>query len=400
LRVCFLLLLGVQGVALHLFPHRLYLRWSSFIQTAAFFVVLTLYFLTPLLANPLALGVPGNRLWYALVPSYWFFGLFQVLTGSTNAALGALARRALAGVAWVTLAAATAYMLAYARQMRRTVEQSGIAPARRAITPRQPRLQDCSPATGRSGPSYASLDAHSRVAASTACCWPSLPAWDWRMCSARWPTCCIIPRQRPTARWNAAAQTALGIPLILLFFLIVGLRVSFSIPMEVRANWLFRLTDPFARAAYLDATRKTLLLLALAPVVAIATPIYLAVWPWPRALGHAAFLAAFGLLIIELALTGFAKVPFTCSYLPGKANLKIMFGVYWGLLIIVSEIVTDIEQRALSNRTKYAWLMGITLLAWLVAACRGRWARARIPALSFEEQPEPAVVGLGLAGRN
>ena len=43
------------------------------------------------------------------------------------------------------------------------------------------------------------------------------------------------------------AQTALGIPLILLFFLIVGLRVSFSIPMEVRANWLFRLTDPFSR---------------------------------------------------------------------------------------------------------------------------------------------------------
>jgi hypothetical protein len=44
--------------------------------------------------------------------------------------------------------------------------------------------------------------------------------------------------------------------------------------------------------------------------------------------------------------------------------------------------------------------MGVTLLAWLVAARRGRGARARIPALSFEEQPEPAVVGLGLAGRN
>jgi hypothetical protein len=115
-------------------------------------------------------------------------------------------------------------------------------------------------------------------------------------------------------------------------------------------------------------------------------------------LGHVAFLAAFGLLIVELALTGFAKVPFTCSYLPGKANLKIMFGVYWGLLIIVSEIVTDVEQRALDHTLGYAWLMGITLLAWLAAALRGRWARARIPALRFEEQPEPAVVGLGLAG--
>ena len=100
-----------------------------------------------------------------------------------------------------------------------------------------------------------------------------------------------------------------------------------------------------------------------------------------------AFLAVFGLLIIELALTGFAKVPFTCSYLPGKANLKIMFGVYWGLLIIVSEIVTDIEQRALRQPVSYAWLIGITLAAWLAAAYRGRGARARIPDLSFEEQP-------------
>jgi hypothetical protein len=168
----------------------------------------------------------------------------------------------------------------------------------------------------------------------------------------------------------------------------------------VRANWLFQLTDPSGRGAYLKATRKTLLSLALAPVLAIAAPIYMAVWPWPRALGHAAFLAAFGLLVIELALTGFAKVPFTCSYLPGKANLKIMFGVYWGLLIIVSELVTYFEEAALRHPANYAWLMWITLLAWAIAGRRGRWERARIPSLSFEEHPEPAVVTLGLAGRS
>ncbi len=92
-------------------------------------------------------------------------------------------------------------------------------------------------------------------------------------------------------------------------------------------------------------------------------------------------------------------MPFTCSYLPGKANLKIMFGVYWGLLIIVSELVTDVEQAGLRNPRNYALLMGVTLLAWLIAARRARGARTRIPALSFEEQPEAVVVGLGLASR-
>jgi hypothetical protein len=395
----FLLLLGVQGVALDLLPHDVYLRWSSLIQTAAFFAVLTLYFLTPPLADPHALAAPENRLWYALVPSYWFFGLFQVLTGSTSAALGTLARRALAGVAVVAIVAAAAYMLAYARQMRRTVEQSGIAPSRRAVTP----WAAIAGGLARRAPERAILVFIGRTLARSRQHRLLLAVYAGMGLAYVFSQVAYVLYRSRAANYGALegrAQTALGIPLILLFFLVIGLRVSFSIPIEVRANWLFRLTDPNGRGAYLDATRKTLLLFAVAPVVAIAAPIYMAVWPWPRALGHAAFLAAFGLLMIELALTGFAKVPFTCSYLPGKANLKIMFGVYWGLLIIVSELATDVEQAGLRNPANYAKLMGVTLLAWLVAAWRGRGTRARIAALSFEEQPEPAVVGLGLGGRN
>jgi hypothetical protein len=399
----FLLLLAVQGVALHLLPHALYMRWSSLIQTAAFFAVLTLYFLTPPLATPHALAAPENRLWYALVPSYWFFGLFQVLTGSTNPSIGALAYRAVAGFALVAIVAAAAYTLAYARQMRRTVEQSGIAPRNarrwRAATP----WTAIARAIARRSPERGILVFIGRTLARSRQHRLLLAIYTGMglayVCSQ---VAYVLYRSRATdfGALEGRIQTALGIPLILLFFLIVGLRVSFSIPIEVRANWLFRLTDPFGRGAYLAASRKTLLLLALAPVVAIAAPIYMAVWPWPRALGHAAFLAAFGLLVVELSLIGFAKVPFTCSYLPGKANLKIMFGVYWGLLIMVSELVTDMEQAGLRNRANYARMMGATLLVWLVAMYRGRGARARIPALNFEEQPEPAVVGLGLSGPN
>jgi hypothetical protein len=399
----FLLLLGVQGVALHLLPHALYMRWSSLIQTAAFFAVLTVYFLTPPLAHPHALAVPENRLWYLLVPSYWFFGLFQVLTGSPNAALATLARRALAGVGSAALVAAGAYALAYARQMRRTVEQSGIAPGAapwwRAIAP----WAAIARVLARRAPERAILVFIGRTLARSRQHRLLLAVYAGMGLAYVFSQMAYVLYHFKADNYGAIegrAQTAMGIPLILLFFLIVGLRVSFSIPMEVRANWLFRLTDPFGGGAYLDATRKTLLLFAVAPVVAIAAPVYMAVWPWPRALGHAAFLAAFGLLIVELALTGFAKVPFTCSYLPGKANLKIMFGVYWGLLIIVSELVTDVEQAGLRHPASYAWLLGITLLLWLIAARYARGARARIPSLSFEEQPEPALMELGLAGRN
>ncbi len=397
----FLLLLGVQGVALHLLPHALYMRWSSLIQTAAFFAVLTLYFLTPPLAAPHAPAAPENRLWYALVPSYWFWGLFQALTGSSNSALGALARRALAGLAMAALVAAGTYALAFARQMRRTVEQSGIVPRAASGWLASSPGAAIARALARRAPERAILVFIGRTLARSRQHRLLLAIYTGMGLAYVFSQVAYVLYHSKAANYGALqgrAQTALGIPLILLFFLIIGLRVSFSIPIEVRANWLFRLTDPNGRSAYLDATRKTLLLFAVVPVVAIAAPIYAAVWPWPRALGHCAFLGLFGLLIVELALTGFAKVPFTCSYLPGKANLKIMFGVYWGLLIMVSELVTDVEQAGLRNPTNYAWLIGVTLLVWLAAAYRGRWARARIPALSFEEQPEPDVLGLGLAG--
>jgi hypothetical protein len=199
--------------------------------------------------------------------------------------------------------------------------------------------------------------------------------------------------------WNAALEgqkIQLGIPLVLLFFVLIGLRVSFSIPVEVRANWIFRLTDSSAAAVYLPAARRALIAFALAPVVTVSAIIYGSLWSWHRAVGHILFLTVFGLLVIELALTGFAKVPFTCAYLPGKANLKVMFGVYWALLLGVSDLVTDIERVALRSGSGWAKLMIVVVLGWLWAARRGRGARAAISSVSFEEQPEAAILTLGL----
>jgi hypothetical protein len=388
----FLLLLAVQGAALHLLSHARFMRWSSTIQMAAFFATLALYFLSPPVSSSQTFG-PRSGLWLALVPSYWFFGLFRVMTGSADALAGALARRALWGVASVTLAAALFYALAYARQMRRTIEQSGIVPASRGINHFSPAHSILS----RHAPERAILSFIRHTLARSRQHRLMLSIYTGMGLAYVFSQMAYVLYHFRADAFGAIEgreQTALGIPLILLFFLVIGLRVSFSIPVELRANWLFRLTDPFAHGAYLRAARKTLLTFALLPVVTLSACIYPAAWPWPKAAEHVVFLTVFGLLIIELALTGFAKVPFTCSYLPGRANLKIMFGVYWGLLIIVSDVVTQIESQALHQG--YAKLISVILIAWLLAAFRTRGAQSRIPSLSFEEQPEPVVVGLGL----
>jgi hypothetical protein len=134
----------------------------------------------------------------------------------------------------------------------------------------------------------------------------------------------------------------------------------------------------------------------VAPVLAISAAIYSAVWPWWKAIAHLGFIAAVGLLLVELALRKWNKVPFACTYLPGKANLKVMFGVYWGLLWFLSQFVIIIEDRALKTPAGYAVLMAITLAAWLRVAYLASAARAEFSGLQFEEEPEPVVRTLGI----
>ena len=52
---------------------------------------------------------------------------------------------------------------------------------------------------------------------------------------------------------------ALGLPLILAFFALVGLRRAFRLPVEPAANWLFRLAEtPASRTRWLRSTFSTL----------------------------------------------------------------------------------------------------------------------------------------------
>jgi hypothetical protein len=106
-------------------------------------------------------------------------------------------------------------------------------------------------------------------------------------------------------------------------------------------------------------------------------------------------LALFGVLFVELALMRFDKVPFTCSYLPGKANVQVIF---WGgvfIWIILGTLTGTYEFEALHDAVKYVVMAA--LMGALTAAL-GTYNRmhARAAVLYFEEVPEEIVTRLGL----
>ena len=131
-------------------------------------------------------------------------------------------------------------------------------------------------------------------------------------------------------------------------------------------------------------------MLSVAPVWAGAAAVFLWMWPWRPALGHLVVLGLVGMMVAELSLRNFPKIPFTCSYLPGKSYAHMAIIAFIGMVFLVTK-GADLERQALGNPAGY----GAMLVVFAGAAVCARW-RARGTELRFEEEPTPAIFSLNL----
>ena len=187
----------------------------------------------------------------------------------------------------------------------------------------------------------------------------------------------------------------LSIPLFLSFFALVGLRVLFTVPIELPANWVFQITERHEKATYLRGARTALVLIGLVPLALITLPAYWAIWDWQLAAAHTALWVLLGTLLIEALLTGFRKVPFTCSYLPGKANVRLLAPLYVAVTLIYGYSTARWELWLLAESQR--WLVAIAILVAALVAVRVRRRSPSSPAplLTYEETPN-ATIQLGL----
>jgi hypothetical protein len=184
-------------------------------------------------------------------------------------------------------------------------------------------------------------------------------------------------------------------PLILAFFILCGMRHVFAVPAELRANWVFRVSDRGEARRCLAGVKKAMILLGVVPLFGLLAPLHVLFWGWKLATLHMLFGVVVSCLLVDVLLVSFEKFPFTCSYLPGKANLKVSWPLYlFGFTTYVSALLT-LENWMMQQPVRFIWL------AALVIAVRGalliyRWRVGPAAALVFDEQPEPLVRTLNL----
>jgi len=385
--------LALQGVAAQLLPRGWFLRVSGYLQLAAFCVIVCVYFLQPGFGGLDDLSQPS--LWRTLhwLPSYWFLGLYEQLNGSMHPALAPLAQRAWIGLTTVVLVSAGSYALAYWRTLRKIVEEPDIVPGTRRLgwLPRfgsqaQTAIVHFSVRTlARSRQHRMILAFYLGIGLAFTSLLLKDPATKRRFADAAagnpW-------REASTAVWIAS--------IIMMVLATVGARVVFALPLDLRGNWIFRMIGVRSGPQGLAASRRALLLLSVAPVWLVEAIACYGLWPSRDSAIHLVVLGLLGLILADICLLRFRKIPFACSYLPGKSRFHMIFLGSFGLFLGSVRGVL-LEREAVKETGTAALMLGLLVVVWVCV----RWtanalAKGEEQDLRFEEREAPAVQGLGL----
>jgi hypothetical protein len=193
------------------------------------------------------------------------------------------------------------------------------------------------------------------------------------------------------------ASSFLLTSIVLMILAAVALRAVSSIPISLRANWIIRITRIRPASDYQRAVRFSWMSFGVAPVLLIVAVFFLATYPWGLALGHFMTMMCLGILLVELCLCTFPKLPFTCSYLPGKAQVHLVFWACVLFFVRLLDKASRLEDRMLGHVPSCIAMVLIVA----VAAAGVRWLNTSRIGLTedllFEEENPAEITSLNLS---
>jgi hypothetical protein len=376
--------LTIQGFTALLLPRRIFLSLSAILQLAAYGLFLGAFFLLPTFTSLPEWADARNHRVLAFSPPYWFFALFNQLNGSLPPALAWLAHRAWIGLGLAVSGAAASLILCYLRTMKKTVEEPDLVPRAAGLhwTPRfGSPLQ-----TAIVLFSFRSITRSRQHRVVLAFYLSIVFALALALVHGE----LSVPALRPLS--SDFLMSTIG----MMALAVIGLRNVFPLPISLNANWILRVTQLSPSHKYIAATRRFQLLFGVLPVWLVTVGLSLSFRPWHQVVEHLEILALLGWVFVEISLVGFYKVPFTCSYLPGKTNIQFAFWGFVVVLLVLALWFAQFEMQALGDLHRYG-----SLFVVLIVMAGGLWAfnrhRAESAVLYFEELPEQLITTLGLS---
>jgi hypothetical protein len=390
----FFLFVALEGMLINIFSYRAFLRLSPYIQVSSIVSLLSVFFLSPRLGDLIETFRKANSPIANWVPPFWFVGLCELTRGNPDPVLRAWGWRALEALGLVVSVALVTYGISYTRHVRRVLEAGdnlAIACTRPSalLTPLLDRWVLRHPLEQASFHFVAHTVTRSNrqrlflagyVGVGFALVFQGLLT-----------TFARLKRLDPTT------DVLLSIPLILSFFTLSGMRFIFSIPSDLPANWVFQITENANRHACLAGVRKSMFALVVVPLFASLLPFYILLWDLQRALLHTLFGVTLSWILVEVLLLNFHKIPFTCTYLPGKANITMFGFLYFLAFTTYAYSMAALESWLLVSPVRMVVFVAFAApVLWRLIAFRKQLLDEGT-GFVFEDKPEPAVQTLDLS---
>ena len=189
-------------------------------------------------------------------------------------------------------------------------------------------------------------------------------------------------------------KALLSIPLVLSFFLLIGIRTIVNIPAANEANWIFKLTEGPDKKDYFSGLKKGIFFFMLLPLFAVLFLFYFFLWKWPLAFYHCLFGMLLSVLLMEVLFINYRKIPFVCSYLPGKAKLHLSWIINIICFLIYAFLMSHIEYMILNSPLSLFIFYGAILLIIVVLKVFQNNLIYKKMEILYEEKPEPVMVTL------
>jgi len=386
----------LQFLLMAVLPIGLYRKVSLAVRFAL--IAVLVFLLLSFVAAPSVLGLPLHDLggvkengdpFLFRFPPLWFVGLYEVLLGTGDAVFAAQARTAGLSLGLALLAFAASSALCYHRHLRKTLEVEKAGPVFFRLREGWRRL--LASTVLRAPEERAVYSFFSDTLKSNSKHRTSL-AHYLAVCAA--VTMVVAVAYRQAFRMLTPDNVyLLAQPLLLAFAVIAGARVIVDQPAAPEANWIFRMTETPRTAKYLAGLKKAVFIKLILPLFVGMFIIHVLLWDAGTAFVHSAFGLVISGLAIGAAFYHYRKVPFACTYAPGK--LKLQFTAFPALLglFLTMTALTNLEKGILAAPRKGLVFLAVAAGLWLALREGNRRFYGHTPLL-YEDEPEAAMIEL------
>jgi hypothetical protein len=259
-------------------------------------------------------------------PPMWFVGLYEVLLGTNDPLYSTLAYLAIASIALMAVMYFVAMNISYSRHLKKTLEEmkrplhlrkfrNAFSTALNTILLRNPIQRAVFHFFGNT---LRNSSMHKFQLAG------------YLAAAVGFILILLNSQQAAFRNMTISNKNLLAIPIMLSIALLLGVRGIVNVPLASEANWIFRLTEGEKRRYYFMGLKKAIFFFALLPLFVILFVFFTFLWGWFYALLHCLYGLAAALILMEILFWRYAKIPFACLTVPGKAKLHILWWVYGG----------------------------------------------------------------------